>query len=345
MPTRSLSAIARVSVLLIIAASCSLIEPAGRSEPITVTDANTAVPQPAADVGALVVEVPPNTEPTIAAPTTAAPEPEPPAGETPPNTESATAAPTTTTAPEPEPRPLGVVLVPMFDVLNIRAEPGADNPILATLQPTQTKLIPTGRRAAVSGSTWHQISAGDVLGWVHGRYVTETWDTAEVRQRWDWETALERFVDALATGHGLDEAVTWRGFYAVDSSGVFHWWRPSEVAGLVAQNPPMAWNYLGASAEEFGPTPFNELITDIIIETYRDPDVQFEVRGMTLGGGAVPPEYAVSSAFENFIWVAMHDPGNNPDFAGMDWITWFVYLELDGTIPKVVGVQPQMWGP
>ena len=246
----------------------------------------------------------------------------------------------------PAQRSLGVVLIDHMidDGLNLRQRPGAGSPILATLHRTQTKLIPTGNTQPVDGRPWHEIIAGDVVGWVHGRYVTETWDTAEVQQRWDWKTALDRFADALATGEDLVSTVSWCGFYAVDEGGRLHWWKPSEVPRLHAGNPSVNWEWDAVTFEEVGPTPFHTVITDSFLGAYYDPDVQFEVRGMPLGGGAVIASAAVSPAFENFVWVSVHDPGDNPEFEGLDWITWFVYLELDGTIPKVVGVQRQMWG-
>ena len=258
------------------------------------------------------------------------------------------AAPMTEPATGSSPRSLGVVLIDptIHDVLNVRQLPGAANPIVATLHRTQTQIVPTGTTVFVDGRPWREITVGGVVGWVHGRYVTDTWATSEVERAWDWQSALAAFVEALERGEGLEEMVTWRGFYAVDNGGRrLHWWKPSEVSGLLAANPMVMWDYQGASADDVGPKPFNDLITSSFVNTYRDPDVAFEVRGLPLGSGSVIPSAAVSTAFENFVWVSMHDPGDDTQWEGWDWITWFVYFELDGEIPKVVGVQPQTWGP
>ena len=56
-------------------------------------------------------------------------------------------------------------------------------------------------------------------------------------------------------------------------------------------------------------------------------------------------EWAGVGGLANFVWVAVHDPGDNPEWEGLDWSTWFVFMELDGTLPKVVGLQIQTWGP
>ena len=70
-----------------------------------------------------------------------------------------------------------------------------------------------------------------------------------------------------------------------------------------------------------------------------DPDAEFVVGGALLGSGAIVPEAAVSTAFANFPWVAVHAPNDDVAVLCYDWDTWLVYLELDGPLPKVVGVQ------
>ena len=243
---------------------------------------------------------------------------------------------------------MGVVLVdPLIDdVLNLREWPGTGGPVLAGLERTQTQLIPTGRTAPVDGRPWYELTAGAITGWSHGRYLTETWTDTDVDQRWDWSTAIDRFADGLAGHRSLTETVTWRGFYAVDHGDALHWWRPEHVPDLLDDNTPIAWNFQGADAEEIGVIyTFAELIAEPFLDDYHDTDTTFSVRDRPLGAGSVIPSAAVSTAFQNFVWVAMHDPGDDPQWDGLDWTTWFIYLELDGPTAKVVGVQLQTWGP
>ena len=253
-----------------------------------------------------------------------------------------------TTTPSPAPVAMGVVLVdPLIDdVLNLREWPGTSGPILAGLHRTQTQLIPTGRTAPVDGRPWYELVAGDITGWSHGRYLTETWTNTQVDQSWDWKTAIDRFAAGLAGRRPLTEAVTWRGFYAVDHGGALHWWRPEQVRDLLNDTTAVAWNFQGATAEEIGVSyTFSELIAEPFLDDYHDTDTTFTVGDRPLGAGSVIPSAAVSTAFQNFVSVAMHDPGDNPQWDGLDWTTWFIYLELDGPTPKVVGVQLQTWGP
>ena len=107
--------------------------------------------------------------------------------------------------------------------------PGVGGPILGTLHRTQTKISPTGRTAPVDGRPWHEVTSGTVTGWVHGRYVTESWTPQEVEALWDWETAVDRFATALGGGGELRAAVSWRGFCVVAADGVLHWWKPDRL--------------------------------------------------------------------------------------------------------------------
>ena len=86
-------------------------------------------------------------------------------------------------------------------------------------------------------------------------------------------------------------------------------------------------------------------IADQFLADYHDHDVQLHPGGIPIGSGGPPPWAAISAPFANFVWVAVHDPGDNPEWEGLDWSTWFVFMEVDGTLPKVVGLQIQAWGP
>ena len=259
---------------------------------------------------------------------------------------AATTLTTATPTPAPGGRSMGVVLVDPTDVLNLREWAGTGGPIIATLHPTQTKLLPTGRQESVDGRIWHEIVAGETVGWVHGRYVTETWTLNEVNARWDWRTALDEFANALAGRSDLAEAVSWRGLYVVYYDEDLLWWKPHQLGELLTDDTKLAWASPGASAEELGPTAsFREQIADQFLEDYHDPDTQLRPGGIPIGSGGPPPWAAISTPFANFVWVAIHDPGDNPEWSGLDWSTWFVFMELDDTLPKVVGLQIQTWGP
>lgn len=239
---------------------------------------------------------------------------------------------------------MGVVLVDPSDSLNMRSGPGVGNPIVATLHYSQTDLVPTGSSVLVDGSPWHEIAVGDMSGWVHGRYITEQWHAGDVLWRWDWRTALDRFAEALETGTGLSDTVTWRGFYASDSV-VVHWWPPREVDGLVTDGSGLRW-YVGEIDWEdlvaIGHVPtFAEAVAEPFLSVYSDPQAAVTVGGLPAVG------YAIPQVFANFPWVAIHDPSQT-DMFDFDWATTFVFLELgddDPLVPRVVGIHTMYWSP
>ena len=81
-----------------------------------------------------------------------------------------------------------------------------------------------------------------------------------------------------------------------------------------------------------------ELATAFLAD-YHDPDAQVTIQGLPDRGFPIPQEFA------NFPWVAIHDPGDNEEYSGLDWTTWFVFLELDEhDVPTVVGIEDAVLG-
>ena len=66
---------------------------------------------------------------------------------------------------------LAVVGVADDDVLNVRGNPGTDQPILGTVGPADTDLVSTGRARLLTESIWYEISVDGVDGWVSASYV------------------------------------------------------------------------------------------------------------------------------------------------------------------------------
>lgn len=259
----------------------------------------------------------------------------------PPTTELTT---TTTTAPQ---RRMGVVLLAPDEAnnsLNVRAGPGTQNPVVTELSPAQAELVPTGAIEVVDGRVWHELVAQDVAGWAYGYYLTETWSPSDVEQEWDWRSALENFANALVLGEGLEDAVSWRGLFVIHFDDNLRRWTPDDLPLLPEDDSDLRWSNTGASASEGEATvgSWKEVIADPFLSDYLDEDVNIGVGELTLGANSVLPGSAISSAFANFPWVAIHDPGDNEEFAGLDWSTWLVFLEMEEDGPKVVGLQPQV---
>lgn len=57
------------------------------------------------------------------------------------------------------------------DVLNLRAQPDTQSPILIKLPPDTTGLRGTANRHAVGHSIWREIECGALRGWVNQRFL------------------------------------------------------------------------------------------------------------------------------------------------------------------------------
>ena len=254
--------------------------------------------------------------------------------------------PTTTTTTLPPGRRLGVVLLAPGEAansLNFREGPGTDNPIVGELLPAQAGLAPTGALEVVDGRLWHELITEDSQGWAYGYYLTEIWSPEEVEGEWEWKAALDNFANALVLGNGLADTVSWRGLFVIRHDQNLRRWAPDELSGLADDDTELRWSNTGASADEASATvgTWKQVIADSFLADYLDEDVEIEVGGLTLGPNAVLPGSAISSAFANFPWVAIHDPGDNEEFQGLDWSTWLVFLEMEEGRPRVVALQPQ----
>lgn len=59
------------------------------------------------------------------------------------------------------------------DVLNVREQPFADAPVVATLAPDAREIVVTGMYADENGTAWWRIVADGKLGWSNARYLAE----------------------------------------------------------------------------------------------------------------------------------------------------------------------------
>lgn len=90
---------------------------------------------------------------------------------------TSTAAPTTTLPGEPidfgpaDGDVLMVIGVAHDDVLNLRAAPGADRPILAGIPPTYDRLVAEGDTRDLSPGFWIEVDYDGTVGWVSLSFV------------------------------------------------------------------------------------------------------------------------------------------------------------------------------
>lgn len=75
---------------------------------------------------------------------------------------------------------LAVIGVDADDVLNVRAAPGADHDVVATLDPLADGFTATGQGRSLDRAVWVEVDTGDVTGWVHAAFVAHTAGTDDI---------------------------------------------------------------------------------------------------------------------------------------------------------------------
>ena len=234
-----------------------------------------------------------------------------------------------------------VVLVEPNDVLNIRYGPGVGFDIAGTFGPTARDLPLTDVTDVVNGSPWVFI---DGNGWVSQFFLTEAVAAAEAESNPATLETVQELSDIMAARGDLGEVVGWRGLFVAHFSPVVRF-KADQLAGLLSSPTLYEWGSQGCSPSECPERTFSEAVAESFVGAWEDTDkiVTFDEKIPGPGGlgdaGIIPQEFA------NYHYVAVHDPGDDPQYEGLDWVTWYVYLDYSEARPVVVGMSVDSWGP
>jgi hypothetical protein len=258
---------------------------------------------------------------------------------------------TTVTAPDPDVvspaagTPLVVGLLDEADQLNVRiaADPGAD--IVARLDPT-TVVAATGNADVHDGSIWYEITTnattGAKTGWANSFYLSEQWGAADFAADPRVTNLMQQLFDVFAARGDL-RTVTGRRGLIVSHFDPPRRFKPAELATLLTSTTEYGWGSSACSPEECGTDTFTEAFADQYIQAYDDTDRQV-VFDQIIGGGNMMLN-PIPAKFLGVHYAAFFDPGDNPDFGGLDWSTWYVYIALEDGEPVIVGLSTDEWAP
>jgi hypothetical protein len=302
--------------------------PASTSIPADTT-ATTAPPSPTT-----------TTQPTTSQPTT-----------TDATTTTAPAEPTTTVSestvpPTDVPGPpagtaLNVVLLDEADQLNVRtaADPAAD--IVTRLDPA-TEVTATGRAAEHDGSIWYEITTDATTGWANSFYLTEQWEPGTFATDSRVTGLVDKLFDVFIARGDLNPVTGRRGLI-VSHFDPPRRFKPAELATLLTSTTEYGWGSSGCSPEECGTSTFTETFADPYIQAYDDADRE-TVFDEIIGGGNMMIN-PIPAKFIGLHYVAFYDPGDNPEYGGLDWSTWYVYFTRHFGEPVIVGLSTDEWAP
>ncbi len=236
-----------------------------------------------------------------------------------------------------------VVLVASDDVLNVRSGAGVDNEVVGMLAPTVT-VRRTGRNAPVGRSTWAELVTPDGTGWVNATFLGAVVDEASFAADPAARSRLDDLAEIVATDGDLRDIVSERGLYVAHHAGPRRF-NPDELAGILTDSTTYQWPSNAADLEDVPFRTFAEAVADRYLQAYDDPDVVVQPNEPIEAGNGRPAEFAIPFEFQNFNYFTVYDPGDNPDFGGLDWTIWYVSIDYEDGRPVIVGLTLDEWAP
>lgn len=244
-------------------------------------------------------------------------------------------------------RELGrVVLVAADDVLNVRLAAGVDHEIIGMLEPGVV-VRRTGDETPVGASTWAEIAIPGGTGWVNARFLGAVVDD----QTFQRESArildlLEELATRMTERADLSPVASGRGLYVSHHAAPILF-DPDELAAVMTDPTAIRWpsNALDPGSPEIQPRTFAEAVGDRFVDAFVDDDRLLGFDRPQMGGNGRPPELALPFELAGFHFVSVFDPGDDPQYEGLDWTTWHVSIDFEDDEPVVVGLTLDEWAP
>jgi uncharacterized protein YraI len=239
-----------------------------------------------------------------------------------------------------------VILVAADDVLNVRSGPGIAYEVIAGLTSTATGVVLTGRETQVGSSIWVEIVTDLGSGWVNEYYLAEPDSKANPFSEGFAIDLVDQLAAVFAGRGDLTEASSRRGIFVAhhDRAQPF-----THVDDLLTDPTLYVWAGNGCAPEDCpDETPnltFAEGVADSFLNAWIDGDRQVVVDEVLPGGNGKLAESIVPTEFTNLHYLAVKDPGDNPEYGGMDWFTWYVFFTYENEVPVLLGMSIDEWAP
>lgn len=234
-----------------------------------------------------------------------------------------------------------VVLVAADDTLNVRATPGIGGTIIGELEPGVAVAL-AGEQGQVGSSTWVTVATPAGPGWVNEFYLNAT----HALDPDDPAAVVSSLADRFASGGDFGAYVSERGLWISHHASPLRF-RAEELAGLLGSDTTYRWgsNALEDDSPELRARTFDEAIADRFVSDYFDDDTTI-VRGETIEGpNGRPAEFAIPIELAGFDYLTVFDPGDEPEYEGLDWTGWIVSLALEDGEYKVIALTIDEWAP
>jgi hypothetical protein len=240
-----------------------------------------------------------------------------------------------------------VVLVEEDDNLNVRTAPGIDHPVFGMLAPG-TVIRMTGNAATLASARWVEVSTPDGFGWVNQRFLAAVVLEADFAADGRVGQVLDQMTEIMVDLADLTPVVSWRGLYVSHHDAPV---RFGDLGVLLTDPTTYKWpsNAFDVNDPDFAADAPSRTFADEIaarfVSAYDDPDVVLTFNEpIEAGNGRVAAD-AIPNQLSGFNYVGVYDPGDVPDFGGLDWIVWYVSFDYSDGEPVVVGLTLDQWSP
>jgi hypothetical protein len=97
--------------------------------------------------------------------------------------------------------------------------------------------------------------------------------------------------------------------------------------------------------EEIPARTFAQAIADSFLSAIDDSDTTTTINEPIAGGNGRLPEAAIPFTLQSFNYVGVYDPGDNPDYGGLDWVVWYISIDYEDGEPVILGLTIDQWAP
>jgi predicted small lipoprotein YifL len=241
-----------------------------------------------------------------------------------------------------------VALVTADDVLNVRQDPTVEAPIVGMLLPGAV-VIRTGAEEITGSSLWVQIETPIGGFWVNSWYLTPVVGARDFAADPRVDELLDDFAVVIAADGDLRPLMSRRGLYVSHHVDPIRF-ASSDLATILMDPTTYQWgsNAISPDDPEFDQIPgrtFAAAVADSFLSVYDDPDTVTTVNEPIAGGNGRLPEAAIPFTLRSFNYVGVHDPGDDPQYGGLDWFTWYVSIDYEDGSPVIVGLTIDAWAP
>ncbi len=242
-----------------------------------------------------------------------------------------------------------VVLVVEGDVLNVRLGAGVSYDIMGMLVPGVVVPL-TGAQTVVGSSTWVEIATPAGAGWVNDFFLAAVVSDEAFGLNDEVMSLIQEMSEVMAADLDLSTIASRRGLY-VSHHAAPQRFRASELGRILTDSTTYTWpsNALDINdpdeASQIPDLTFAEAVADRFTSNWDDADRILTIDEPITGGNGRTPEYAIPFELEGFHYVGVYDPGDNPDYGGLDWTVWYVSIDYEDGRPVVVGLTLDEWAP